>query len=207
MHRLVAWVRGVALTLGGPGLFLLAFLDSSFLSFPMVVDVLLMGLVIRHKELLIYYALMPTLGSVAGCIVLYVIARKGGEAFLRRRFAGHHIDRALEMFRKYGLLAIAVPAMAPPPVPLKLFVLAGGVARVKLRDFALAIAAGRGVRYFGEALLAAWYGERAIAFVTNNARAAGMTIGILIALAAIVWIALQRRGKGARRPEDPPPPV
>ncbi|MEP6918288.1 MAG: VTT domain-containing protein [Acidobacteriota bacterium] len=207
MHRLVAWVRGVALTLGGPGLFLIAFLDSSFLSFPMVVDVLLMGLVIRHKERLLYYALLPTLGSIAGCVVLFVIARKGGEAFLRRRFAGHHIDRALGLFRRYGLLAVAVPAIAPPPVPFKIFVLAAGVAGVKPRDFVFAIAVGRGFRYFTEALLAAWYGERAIAFVTNNARSAGLAIGAAIVVAVVVWLWLQRRRKTASAPPEPSSPI
>jgi membrane protein YqaA with SNARE-associated domain len=200
-------VRAFALTLGGPGLFLIAFLDSSFLSFPMVVDVLLMGFVIRHKERLLYYALLPTLGSIAGCVVLYVLARKGGETFLRKRFSGHHIDRALELFRKYGLLAVAVPAILPPPVPLKLFVLAAGVARVKPRDFVLAIGIGRGLRYFGEAILAVWYGDRAIAFVTNNARTVGITVGGVILAGGLAWILVQKRRKSSTRADGPSSPV
>ena len=70
MHRVVDWVKGLALTLGGQGLFIIAFLDSSVLSFPEVVDLLLMGLVIQHKERLVYYALVSTLGSIAGCRVV-----------------------------------------------------------------------------------------------------------------------------------------
>ena len=100
---------GFALVLGGPGLFLIAFLDSSFLSFPEVVDLLMMGLVTRHKERMLFYALLPTLGSLGGCLVLYFLARKGGEAFLRKRFHERHVDRALAVFQKYGLLAVAVP--------------------------------------------------------------------------------------------------
>jgi membrane protein YqaA with SNARE-associated domain len=203
MHRLVAWVKGLALTLGGPGLLLVAFLDSSFLSFPMVVDVLLMGLVIRHKERLLYYALLPTIGSIAGCFILYVIAKKGGEAFLRKRFADHHIDRTLGLFRRHGLLAIAVPAILPPPVPFKIFVLAAGVAEVRPLDFVAAIAVGRGARYFGEALLAAWYGERAITFVTNNARTFGITVGAALLAGGIAWFWLQRRRKNAARAGGP----
>ena len=109
---------------------------------------------------MLYYALLATLGSIAGCFVLYLSARKGGEAFLRRRFHDHHVDRALALFQKYGLLAVAVPSILPPPVPFKIFVLAAGVARVPPLDFLVAVALGRGVRYFGEALLALWYGER-----------------------------------------------
>ncbi len=144
MERVVNWVKGFALTLGGPGLFLIAFLDSSLLSFPEVVDLLLMGLVIQHKERVLYYALLSTLGSIAGCFVLYGLAWKGGEAFLRRRFAGHHIDRALRLFQKYGLLAVAIPSILPPPVPFKIFVFAAGVARVPPLRFFVAVALGRG---------------------------------------------------------------
>ena len=64
MQRLVTWVQGFALALGGPGLFLIALLDSSFLSFPEVVDVLIVLFVTRHKERMIYYALLATLGSI-----------------------------------------------------------------------------------------------------------------------------------------------
>src|SRR3990170_6523072 len=106
MQRLLDWVQETALSLGGPGLFLIAFLDSSFLSFPEVVDLLIIWLVTAHKERMIYYALMPTLGSVAGCLTLFLLARKGGEAFLRRRFGATRIDWALGVFRRYGVLAV-----------------------------------------------------------------------------------------------------
>ena len=86
MQRLVTWVQGFALALGGPGLFLIALLDSSFLSFPEVVDLLIILFVTRHKERMIYYALLATFGSMAGCFMLYLLGRKGGEAFLRRKF-------------------------------------------------------------------------------------------------------------------------
>ena len=62
MGRLVAWIQGSALALGGPGLFLIGYLDSSFLSFPEVNDLLLMLMVMQHKERLIYYSLAATVG-------------------------------------------------------------------------------------------------------------------------------------------------
>lgn len=195
MKRVVAWVQGFALALGGPGLFLLAFLDSSFLSFPQVVDIVMMGLVVRHKERMLYYALMPTLGSIAGCFVLYRVARKGGEAFLRKRFKDRHVDRALRVFRKYGLLAVSVPAILPPPVPFKVFVLAAGVASVKPLEFLLAVAIGRGVRYFGEALLAAWYGDRAIAFLHDNARAVSIAVAVAVIVLGVAWTIWMRKSR------------
>ena len=193
MHRLVAWVQASAVALGGPGLFLIAFLDSSFLSFPEVVDLLIIWLVTAHKERMLYYALLPTLGSMAGCFALYLIGRKGGEAFLRRRFSESHVDHALAVFRKHGLLAVAVPSLLPPPVPFKPFVLAAGVAGVKPVDFLIAVGAGRGVRYFGEALLAVWYGERAAQFLRDNARSVSLGLAATVLAGGLAWIWYHKR--------------
>lgn len=186
---------GVALVLGGPGLFLIAFLDSSFLSFPEVVDLLMMGLVTHHKERMLYYALMPTLGSLGGCLVLYFIARKGGEAFLRRRFHERHVDRAMAVFQKYGLFAVAIPAILPPPVPFKPFVLAAGIAGVRPFDFIIAVLLGRSIRYFGEALIAVWYGDRAAVFLRANARPVAIAVALVAVTLAVAWTVWQRRGK------------
>jgi membrane protein YqaA with SNARE-associated domain len=198
MKRVVAWTVGAAVTMGGPGLFFIALLDSSFLSFPEVVDLLLMGLVTHHKERMVFYALMPTLGSIVGCFMLYALGRKGGEAFLRKRFHERHVDRALAIFQRYGLLAVAVPSILPPPFPFKPFVLAAGVAEVRPLDFLLAVALGRGVRYFGEALLALWYGDRAVAFLRDNAKGVGLTAAVLVLAAALAWTIWHR----TTRPRD-----
>src|SRR5512134_4168150 len=128
MTRIVEWVQGFALSLGGPGLFVIAFLDSSFLSFPEVNDLLIVWLTTQHKERMVYYALMTTLGAISGCLALYSLARKGGEAFLLKRFNPRHVERAMTTFRRYGLLAVLVPSILPPPTPFKIFVLAAGVA-------------------------------------------------------------------------------
>ena len=86
------------------------------------------------------YSGATALGSTAGCFVLYTIARKGGEAFLRRRFSEAQIERGLGLFRRHGLLAVIVPAMLPPPTPFKLFVLLAGLAGVRPVAFTLGIA-------------------------------------------------------------------
>src|SRR5687767_8470380 len=109
MHRFLDWVQGFALSLGAPGLFLIAFLDSSFLSFPEVCDLLIVWLTIQHRERMLFYALMCTIGSVAGCFALYAVGRRGGRAFLDRRFKTASVERAMAVFRRFGLLAIIVP--------------------------------------------------------------------------------------------------
>jgi membrane protein YqaA with SNARE-associated domain len=198
MKRLLDWVQGLALAMGGPGLFLIAFLDSSVLSFPEVVDLLIVWLTIQHPHRMVYYALLSTLGSVAGCVVLFLIARKGGEAFLRKRLHERHIERAMGVVRKYGLLSVLVPSLLPPPAPFKIFVLAAGVAQVRIRDFVLAVGIGRGIRYFGEGLLALWYGERAAAFLRDNTGAVGVWLAAGALLLGLGWILWQRHRSGSR---------
>lgn len=202
MSRVVEWVQGFALALGGPGLFLIAFLDSSFLSFPEVNDLLIIWLTTQHPHRMPYYALMTTLGSIAGCLALYTVARKGGEAFLRRRFKDGHVDRAMAIFRKYGLLAVLIPSILPPPMPFKIFVLAAGVANVRLWHFVTAIAIGRGFRYFGEGLLAIWYGQAAAEFMKENARPIAIGLAAFCLAAGLVYI-LWKRQRQAPSPQRP----
>jgi len=193
VKRLLLWIQGVAVAMGGPGLFLIGYLDSSFLSFPEVNDLLIIGMVMKHPHLLPYYAVMATLGSVLGCLTIYYIARKGGEAFLRKRFKEHHVDRGLKLFQQYGLLVLVVPALLPPPAPFKIFVLMAGVAAVPVWQFVAAIGIARGIRYFGEGLLAVWYGDRAFAFLHDHTAAIGLSLAGAALVLGGAWIAWQRR--------------
>ncbi len=202
MQRLVAWVQGFSESLGGSGLFILSFLDSSFLSFPQVCDALIVLLTVRHEERMLYYALATTLGSIAGCYALFSVGRKGGEAFLRKRFHARHVDRAMDVFRRYGMLAIIVPSLLPPPMPFKIFVLAAGVAEVRTADFLLAVAIGRGLRYFGVGFLALWYGEQAITFLRENAHTVGLGLGIAALVLGLGYIWWKKR-----RPSGPATPA
>lgn len=195
MRRFLDWVMGLAEAMGGPGLFLLAFLDSSFLSFPEVPDILMVGLVVRHPERMLWYAAMPTLGSVLGSYVIYALARRGGEAFLRKRMKEQHVERAFSVFRRYGLLAVAVPSILPPPMPFKIFILAAGAVRVKPWDFLVAITAGRGIRYFGEALLAAWYGQAALQFIHDHGIAIALWLAGILLVGGGAWFWWSRRGR------------
>ena len=195
MARIVSWVQAFALGIGGPGLFLVAFLDSSFLSLPEINDLLVVMLVIEHKTRMPYYALMATLGSVAGCLVLYGIGRKGGEALVKRRFGGHRMERALALSKRYGVLAIAVPAILPPPAPFKIFVLLAGVAAVPLWQFATTIALARGFRYFAVGILSVRYGDDAIAFIEANGRTVARVLVALLVAGALAWILWRRRGR------------
>jgi len=193
MKRLAAWIEAYAVAWGGPGLFVIGYLDSSFLSFPEVNDLLVMGMALRHHGLLIYYSLMATLGSLAGCLTLYYIAKAGGEAFVRKRFKEHHVDRALVLAQKYGLLIVMVPALLPPPMPFKIFILIAGVAEIPVWQFTIAVFVARFIRYFGEGLLAVWYGDAAFAFLRANAGRIGIAVSAVVLIIGAIVILWRRR--------------
>jgi membrane protein YqaA with SNARE-associated domain len=181
--------------LGAPGLALIAFLDSSFLSLPQVGDALIVALTIQNPDRWYLYSGATTLGSTAGCLVLYTIARKGGEAFLRRRFSEAQIERGLGVFRRYGLLAVIVPAFLPPPTPFKLFVLLAGLAGVRPVPFTIGIAVGRAFRFGGEGWLAYKYGPQATQYIEDNLATASIIAASVVLVIGLAVIVVRSRAK------------
>jgi membrane protein YqaA with SNARE-associated domain len=165
--KLPVWLQNAVASLGGFGLFVVAFLDSSVMSFPVINDLLVIHLSVRNPAAMPFYAAMATLGSVAGSIWLYYLAKKGGEAMLRRR-VGQRTERVRRWVERSGFLSIAIPSVLPPPMPFKAFVLAAGVFQMPLRVFVVALVVARGVRYFGEGLLAVRYGRDAARYLMQN---------------------------------------
>ena len=188
MGRILDRVQVLALALGAPGLFLVALLDSSVLSLPEIADLLVIWMVVQHKERLVLYALSATAGSLGGCLMLYYIGRKGGDALVRKRFRSAAVDRALASFQRFGVVTVLIPSILPPPAPFKIFVLLAGAARIRVGQFAVAIAIGRAARYFTEGLLALWYGDRAMAFVHEHATTVSLSLAGLLAVALAGYI-------------------
>jgi membrane protein YqaA with SNARE-associated domain len=197
MRQVVAWAQGFAMTLGGPGLFLIALLDASVLSMPELIDVLVVLMTIQHKSLVFYYAAAGTAGSVLGSLSIHYLGRRGGEVLLRRRFNGPQVDRAMAAFRRWGMATILVPAMLPPPTPFKLLCLAAGATGMSTTTFALATAVGRGVRYAGEGLLAYYFGHMALDYLDRNGNGVAWSLGVLSVVALLVYYWRRRRQRAA----------
>jgi membrane protein YqaA with SNARE-associated domain len=177
--------------MGGGGLFLVTFFDSSVLSFPFVADALVIDLSTQRPARMPYYAAMAALGSLAGCIWLYLIARKGGEAFFHRR-AGRGARKAKQWVDNHAFLSVFIPALLPPPFPFKIFVLAEGAFEVPLRTFVIALFVGRGLRYFAEGLLGLKYGQRSIIFLMAHGRMFAVATIASLALLYVVSLLLFR---------------
>lgn len=175
--RIVAFAGG----LGAPGLFLISFLDSSILTFPVINDLLLIELSIQHRARMPLYALMAASGSTFGCLVLYYIARKGGEAFFHSK-AGRHGGAVRHWIERNGFGGMLAAALLPPPTPFKIFVFAAGVFEMPVFSFTAAIGLARLVRYFGVGYLAVRYGSGALQYLAQHK--------IEVAIAAIILVAV-----------------
>lgn len=182
-QKIVAFAGG----LGAPGLFLISFLDSSVLTFPVVNDLLLIELSIHHPAKMPLYAGMAMLGSVLGCVLLFYIAEKGGEALFHKH-AGDRATAIRNWVVKNGFGGMLIAALLPPPTPFKVFVVAAGVFEVPLASFASAIALARLVRYFGIGYLAIRYGREAMPYLVHHKS----TVTAFLILAALASYLLSR---------------
>lgn len=184
--KLPGWLQKLVATMGAGGLFAVSFLDSSVLSFPFVTDAIVIDLSVQHPSRMPLYATMATIGSLAGCIWLFYLAKKGGEAYFRKH-AGVHAGRTKRWVDRNAFVTMFISSILPPPLPLfKIVVLAEGVFQVELHTFALALLCGRGVRFFAEGILAVHYGPTVLVFLETHKLA--FAIGGAIALLGL-WLA------------------
>ena len=175
------WLQHTVAAMGGGGLAIVAFFDSSVLSFPFVADALVIELSRERPARMPYYAAMAALGSLAGCIWLYLLAKKGGEAYFHHRHA-KTADKVRNWVDTNAFLSVFVPSILPPPFPFKVFVLAEGVFQAPLRTFVLALLLGRSLRYFAEGFLGVRYGEAVIDFMRTHTGAFALSCGVVLAL-------------------------
>jgi membrane protein YqaA with SNARE-associated domain len=207
VHALVVWTQNVLVPWLGPaGLFVVCFLDASFLSLPEISDLLVIAWSATDPGTAWVAVLTAAAGSVAGCSALWALGRRGGEALLTSRFGEGRVAWARDAFRRWHMLALAVPALLPPPMPFKIFVLSAGVFAVPYRRFALTLFAARGVRYVFWAILGAAYGPAATEWLKGLDAWFGPRLPWLLGASALLGGAalLAARLRRARAPVPEP---
>src|ERR1700712_5414843 len=142
--------------LGVWGIGALAVIDSS--TIPVPIDALLIDYVANDHRRFLLYCFMAAFGSAVGSLLPYYLGRAGGEPFLLKRINRKRHGQKRERFEKQEFLAIMVPAMMPPPMPVKLFEFAAGVFEVKPVWFFCAIFLGKFLRFILWALITVFYG-------------------------------------------------
>lgn len=164
------WLAGLFyffVGLGAPGLFLLGVLDSSFLELPFANDIAVIVLVSLQHDRMLVFVIAATLGSLAGCWIMFVIGEKGGEKFLRSRMSPQRFERLQAAIGKKGPVLLAVPALIPPPFPFTAFVLGAGALEVKRTPFLLMLTAMRLVRFVAEGIAAVYFGRRVVKWLST----------------------------------------
>jgi membrane protein YqaA with SNARE-associated domain len=167
-RRLGFFIVHAPIYVAGPAMILIGALDSSLLSLPEVNDYLVVARCFTHPRAVFFFPLFAAIGSVLGCLLLYTILRRGGQAVLHRRFRVEHVQRVERAYARFGILALAVPALLPPPMPFKIFVATAGALQFPRRRFLLTILIARSLRYYTEGALAVFYGERVVRFLKDN---------------------------------------
>ena len=148
--------------LGPIGEVLLGVADASVIPTPGSLDILIILLVGGEPRHWWIYVIAATIGSSIGAYLTFGIGHKGGKAELEKRIPKKRLNKVYQWSEKYGVGAVAVPALLPPPFPLSPFLLAAGAMSVPRKKFLSAYAAGRLVRYSIVALLGRLYGGAVI---------------------------------------------
>lgn len=182
------------------GAFLLGALDSSIIFFlPLGIDTLVVYLSARNEALFWLYPLLATAGSMTGAAFTFWVGRKAGDAGLERFVPAKRLERLRGSVRDSGAIALALPALMPPPFPLTPFILTCGALQVDYRRFFITFGVVRFARFFAEALLARTYGRGVLRVMQSDGFQ--MVIAGLIVLAvlgtlisgAMLWRSTRRR--------------
>ncbi len=193
------YVLGLPIYLAAPAMIIIGALDSSLLSLPEINDYLVVGRCFRQPHAVFYFPLFAATGSVLGCFLLYTIMRRGGQAVLRRRFNLESIQKVERAYARYGFLAIAIPAILPPPLPFKVFVATAGTLEYPRWKFLLTVMLARSLRYYVEGILAVFYGRRVLVFFRDNGVVI-ISIVATIGLIVLLIYMLFTRNKNVRQP-------
>lgn len=187
------YIIGLPLYLAAPAMILIGALDSSLLSLPEINDYLVVGRCFKNPSAAFYFPLFAAVGSVIGCAILYSIMRRGGQAVLRRRFSVQSIQRVEQAYARFGFLAIAVPAILPPPLPFKIFVATAGTLEYPRWKFLLTVMLARSLRYYVEGILAVFYGRRVLSFFKDNGLVIISIAAALGLIGVLIYLTVSRR--------------
>lgn len=179
---------------GPPGIFLICLIDGAGLPNPSGPDLLLLLYATADPARAYLGAALGVAGSVAGNLILYLIARKGGEMYLARHTEGEKGRKFREWFSHYGLVTVFVPALVPIPMPLKIFVICAGALRVNLVQFLATLGVARAVRYVSMAWLGRTLGEHSQQWLSAHRwHFIGGGLGLIAVLFLLVWAGERHR--------------
>jgi membrane protein YqaA with SNARE-associated domain len=204
LHKINAVLLATLKPLGIWGLGGLAFIDSGLFPLPMPMDGVLIGYVANDHRKLLLYVLMASGMSAVGSLIPYYVGRAGGELFLLKRINRERYERMRDRFESQEFMAIMIPAMCPPPMPIKLFEFAAGVFEMKPLRFATAIFAGKTIQFLFFGLITLFYGpEIAHAGRRMVHEHLGSVLGIVGVVVLVIFVYVLRKVFAGRSTKFP----
>jgi membrane protein YqaA with SNARE-associated domain len=185
LHKLNIVMLAALKPLGVWGIGALAVIDSA--AIPVPIDALLIDYVAHDHRRFLLYCFMAALGSAVGSLLPYYLGRAGGELFLLKQINRQRYEQLRDRFEKQEFLAIMVPAMMPPPTPVKLFEFAAGVFEMKSMWFFSAIFLGKFVRFLIWAIITITYGPAILHTITHTLH---QHLALVLGLSGIVIVLL-----------------
>jgi membrane protein YqaA with SNARE-associated domain len=180
-------IAAVLFHLGGPGLLVMGVLDSSFLFMPLGNDLLMVAMTASRHQRMWYYAVMATAGSVAGCLIMDLLFRRGGEKALEKHLPARRLDYIREKVSKRAGWTLAFASLMPPPFPFTPFVIGAAALQYPRNRLLGVIAATRLVRFSVEGLLAQRFGPHILGFAKNTAVQWTIGLIVVVSMAGSVW--------------------
>jgi len=175
---------------GAWGILGLSVIDSA--AIPMPIDAIVIDYVVHDHGKFLLYCFMAAFGSALGSLLPFYLGRAGGELFLLKRINRARYEQLRDKFERQEFLAIMIPAMMPPPMPVKLFEFAAGVFEMRTVSFFSAMLLGKFLRFLTWAIITILYGPaimRTISAALQNHLGYVLAVcGILVLLLAF-WVA------------------
>lgn len=173
------------------GVFLVSIVDSSFVPLPIpgVTDVMTVLFAAQHMNVFLLVG-AATLGSAIGGYLSYQVGQAGGMQFLEKHVPKRILVPVCNWMEHHAILAVALPAILPPPLPLSPFVLAAGVLRMSRKRFLWAFTVSRGLRHAIAAWLGVHYGKHVLALWARFSDRWATTILIVIWSLILVFVGI-----------------
>jgi membrane protein YqaA with SNARE-associated domain len=199
MKAFLEQIKAVLASWGPIGIFVICVVDGAGLPNPSGPDLMLTLYAAADPKNAYLAAILGVAGSMLGNFILYSLARKGGELYLRKHSEGEKGRKFREWFNHYGLVTVFVPALIPIPTPLKFFVICSGALRVNPAHFLAVLGGARTVRYLGMAWLGKTLGENSMAWIKAHTwHFVGGALGLVGLLFLLIRIGEKRRLDPAR---------
>ena len=180
-RRFYEWVLGFASKPIAPFILFVIAVIEAFVPF-IPPDALLVPMCLERRRRSIFFALIATVGSVAGAMIGYFVIASfiaGGAEWI---LSESRVDELISQFSEYGIIFVFIAALTV--VPFFVLTTAAGMAELDFLQFLFVCIAGRFLRYGIEAGIIMWMGEKAKEFIEKRFN----IISIIVCAFALVFV-------------------